>query len=102
MSHRKNVHTEMCEAQKIERFFLTFQGHGIRVHRSFILPENTLQVAKVSKILHGINNETIHKYKGKDFDQIDFADKGLFINHIVIICLLVSPKSLEGCSLMSL
>lgn len=38
----------------------TFQGHDIRVHREFYrLPESTLQVAKVSKILHGINNGTI-------------------------------------------
>eukprot|EP00105_Crassostrea_gigas_P014934 XP_011431779.1 PREDICTED: uncharacterized protein LOC105331337 [Crassostrea gigas] len=54
----------------------TFQGHDIRVHREFYrLPESTLQVAKVSKILHGINNGTIEKFKGKDFDEIDFADK---------------------------
>uniref|UniRef100_K1QSI2 Uncharacterized protein n=1 Tax=Magallana gigas TaxID=29159 RepID=K1QSI2_MAGGI len=37
-----------------------FQGHDIRVHREFYrLPESTLQVAKVSKILLGINNGTI-------------------------------------------
>ncbi|XP_056014596.1 uncharacterized protein LOC125676308 isoform X1 [Ostrea edulis] len=54
----------------------TFQGHNIKVHREFYrLPESTLQVAKVSKILHSINNGTIDRYKGMDFDQIDFADK---------------------------
>lgn len=99
MSHRKNVHTEMCVAQKIERFFNISRPRYKSTSKFYII---ILQVAKVSKILHGINNGTIHKYKGKDFDQIDFADKGLFINHIVIICLLFSPKSLEGCSLMSL
>lgn len=70
----------------------TFQGHDIRVHREFYrLPESTLQVAKVSKILHGINNGTIEKFKGKDFDEIDFADKGVFINHVFVFCLF--PKN---------
>nr|XP_022296603.1 uncharacterized protein LOC111106281 isoform X2 [Crassostrea virginica] len=53
----------------------TFQGHNIRVHREFYrLPENALQVAKVSKLLHCINNGMIQKYRGKDFDEIDFID----------------------------
>ena len=53
----------------------TFQGHDIRVHREFYrLPEDTLQLAKVSKILHSINNGTIGKYKGNDFDEIHFVD----------------------------
>jgi len=46
-----------------------FMGHDIRVHRSFYrLPESTLELAKVTKILHSINNGTIGKYKGKDFE----------------------------------
>jgi integrase len=55
----------------------TFQGHDIRVHREFYrLPEDTLQLAKVSKLLHCINNGTIGRYKGKDFDEIHLMEKG--------------------------
>ena len=64
----------------------TFQGHNIRVHREFYrLPESTLQVAKVTKLLHSINCGTINKFKGMDFDEIDFADKGLCRNHFIIV-----------------
>lgn len=55
----------------------TFQGHDIRVHRQFYrLPEDTMQIAKVSKILHSLNNGSISKFKGKDFDEIQLDDKG--------------------------
>ena len=48
-----------------------FLGHDIAVHREFYrLPENTLQVAKVGKLLHCINNGTIADYRGKNFDEI--------------------------------
>jgi hypothetical protein len=61
----------------------TFQSHNINVPRKFYqLLEITLQVAKVSKILHGINNGTVNRYKGMDFNQIDFAFKGLL--HIIL------------------
>lgn len=55
----------------------TFQGHDIRVHREFYrLPEDTLQIAKVSKVLHSINSGSLDKYRGKDFDDIEISDKG--------------------------
>ncbi|XP_061191604.1 uncharacterized protein LOC133199782 [Saccostrea echinata] len=54
----------------------TFQGHDIRVHRQFYrLPDDTMQLAKVSKILHSLNNGTIAKYQGKDFDEIQLEAK---------------------------
>ncbi|KAJ8316567.1 hypothetical protein KUTeg_005882 [Tegillarca granosa] len=54
----------------------TFQGHDIRVHRQFYrLPENVLQAAKVSKVLHSLSDGSIGKYKGKDFDEIEFDEK---------------------------
>ena len=60
-----------------QNILATFQCHDIRVHREFYrLPEDTLQLAKVSKILHSINNGTIGQYKGKDFDEIHFVEKG--------------------------
>ena len=64
----------------------TFQGHNIRVHREFYrLPENALQVAKVSKLLHCINNGTIDKYRGMDFDDINFPDQGMGFDILVVL-----------------
>ncbi|XP_052090179.1 uncharacterized protein LOC127726764 [Mytilus californianus] len=51
----------------------TFQGYIIRVHRQFYrLSEETMQVAKVSKLLHCINSGTIARFKGQDFNDITF------------------------------
>ena len=49
-----------------------FLGHDITVHREYYrLPENTLQVAKVGKLLHCINSGNIAEYRGKSFDEIE-------------------------------
>ena len=64
----------------------TFQGHDIRVHRQFYrLPNETLQVAKITRLLHCLNNGTIGKYKGCDFDNIKFDLDGKLI--LSLICL---------------
>ena len=58
----------------------TFQGHDIRIHREFYrLPENVLQVAKMSKVLRCINNGTINKFSGCDFEDITFNPDGKFL-----------------------
>lgn len=55
----------------------TFLGHDLVVHRKFYrLSEDLLQAAKVSKILHLVNEGTIAKYKGQDFDSITFDGNG--------------------------
>jgi integrase len=57
----------------------TFQGHDIRIHREYYrLPENVLQVAKMSKVLRCINNGTINKFSGCDFEDITFNPDGKF------------------------
>lgn len=54
-----------------------FEGHDIRIHREFYrLPEETMQVAKVSRLLHCLNNGTIGKYSGCNFDEIEFEIDG--------------------------
>lgn len=54
-----------------------FMGHDIRIHRQFYrLPENTVDLAKVTKIMHLINTGNMSKYKGKDFDDIEFSQIG--------------------------
>ena len=59
-------------------FLADFLGHDIRVHREFYrLPEHTLQVAKISKLLMAMESEEITKQAGKNLDEITFdADEG--------------------------
>ena len=50
----------------------SFLGHDIRVHRDFYrLPENTVQVAKIGKILMGLECGQISQFKGKSIDEIE-------------------------------
>lgn len=52
-----------------------FQGHDIRIHRQYYrLPQSTLEIAKVSRLLHCFNNGTLHKFKGMDLDDITFDE----------------------------
>ena len=48
-----------------------FMGHDISVHRNFYrLPENTLQMAKVSKILLLMEKGRINEFAGRSLDDI--------------------------------
>ncbi|KAJ4922017.1 hypothetical protein JOQ06_004036 [Pogonophryne albipinna] len=48
-----------------------FMGHDIRVHREYYrLTENTMQLAKMSKLLMAIEMDT-NVYKGKSLDDLD-------------------------------
>ncbi|XP_041816802.1 uncharacterized protein LOC121623553 [Chelmon rostratus] len=50
----------------------TFLGHDIRVHREFYrLPESTLQLAKVSKLLMAMEKGKLSDLQGKGLDDID-------------------------------
>ncbi|XP_060082497.1 uncharacterized protein LOC132561814 [Ylistrum balloti] len=52
-----------------------YMGHDITVHRSFYrLPEDTLQVAKMGKLLWSFDNGTIGKYSGKSLNDITIED----------------------------
>ncbi|XP_039898754.1 uncharacterized protein LOC120740427 isoform X2 [Simochromis diagramma] len=49
----------------------TFLGHNIRVHREFYrLPESTLQLAKVSKLLIAMEKGKLSDLQGKGLDDI--------------------------------
>ena len=49
----------------------------IRIHCSFYRqPDNLLEAAKVTKVLHAVNEGEIAKWKDKDFDEIDFDPEG--------------------------
>ncbi|XP_070401964.1 uncharacterized protein [Nothobranchius furzeri] len=48
-----------------------FLGHNIAVHRKhYRLPEGTLQLAKVSKVLLALEQGRLGEYKGKSLDEI--------------------------------
>ena len=50
----------------------TFMGHDIRVHRDFYrLPDATIQVAKLSKVLILMENGDLKNLKGKNLDELD-------------------------------
>ncbi|XP_034529641.1 uncharacterized protein LOC117805134 isoform X2 [Notolabrus celidotus] len=49
-----------------------FLGHDIRVHRQFYrLPEGTLQLAKISKVLMALEKGRLAEFKGKTLDEIN-------------------------------
>ncbi|XP_023821816.1 uncharacterized protein LOC110013576 isoform X1 [Oryzias latipes] len=48
-----------------------FLGHDIRVHRQYYrLPEGTLQMAKISKVLLALEQGNLSDFKGKNLDEI--------------------------------
>ncbi|KAJ8311177.1 hypothetical protein KUTeg_011278 [Tegillarca granosa] len=55
-----------------------FLGHDIRIHRQYYrLPDSSYQLAKVSKILHGVNQGKIAEFRGKNLDEIEFNTNDL-------------------------
>ncbi|GAA6107914.1 uncharacterized protein LOC113659136 [Tachysurus ichikawai] len=50
-----------------------FLGHDIRVHRQYYrLPEGTLQLAKISKVLLAMERGQLSQFKGRNLDEIQF------------------------------
>jgi len=57
-----------------------FLGHDIRIHRQYYrLPEETLQLAKISKVLMAMEKGTLSDYKGKKLDDIEIDPNGMSI-----------------------
>lgn len=54
-----------------------FLGHDVRVHRQFYrLPEGTLQLAKVSKVLMALEQGRLSELKGMTLDDISIDPEG--------------------------
>lgn len=52
-----------------------FLGHDIRVHRDFYrLPEATIEIAKISKLLLAMEKGSLTKFQGKSLDEIEIED----------------------------
>ncbi|XP_052465879.1 uncharacterized protein LOC128021339 isoform X22 [Carassius gibelio] len=48
-----------------------FLGHDIRIHRKYYrLPEGTLQLAKITKVLMAMEQGRLNEFRGKGLDQI--------------------------------
>lgn len=55
-----------------------FLGHDIRVHRQYYrLPQGTLQLARMSKVLLAMERGTVSQYKGMTLDDIEIDPEGL-------------------------
>ena len=55
-----------------------FMGHDIRIHREYYrLPEDTLQLVKVSKFLINLEKGNRQHFKGKSLDDIDVVADGM-------------------------
>ena len=54
-----------------------FLGHDIRIHREYYrLPEKTLQLAKISKLLMALEQGRLAEFHGKNLDQIGIEPDG--------------------------
>lgn len=68
-----------------------FLGHDIRIHREFYrLPEKTLQLAKISKVLMALEQGRMSEFHGKNLDEIVINPDGMIFN----ICLCLIPISI--------
>ena len=62
-----------------------FMGHDIRIHREYYrLPEDTLQLVKMSKLLIHLEKGSLQLFKGTSLVDIDVAADG-----VVFICLII-------------
>lgn len=56
-----------------------FLGHDIRIHREFYrLPDKTLQLAKISKVLLALESGRLAEFHGKNLDEITIDPNGIF------------------------
>ena len=64
-----------------------FMGHSIRVHSKFYrLPESTLQLARVSKVLMAMEQGRLGDFQGKNLDEIHIDPNGWCFMHFHFSC----------------
>ncbi|XP_034029013.1 uncharacterized protein LOC117512882 [Thalassophryne amazonica] len=53
-----------------------FLGHDIRVHRDYYrMPDATIQIAKMSKLLLAMEKGSLRRFQGKSLDEIEIEDE---------------------------
>lgn len=74
-----------------------FLGHDIRVHRKYYrLPEGTLQLAKISKVLMAMERGQLSDFKGRNLDPQGKKKKAL------INCVFKIEVFQKSCSIMQM
>ena len=73
--------TTMCQVVSLgdnsHPILTDFLGQDIRLHRSFCRLSDDLSVAaKVTKVIHAINEGDVSKWRGRDFEEIEFNPEG--------------------------
>lgn len=64
-------------------------GHDLSVHRQFYrLPDEVIQVAKVSQLLLASEQGQVHRYRNKSLDEIDVTGESMFFQAEDRLCLL--------------
>lgn len=80
---RKHIATlsQLYNLKKNEMDILAqFMGHDIRVHRNFYrLPQDTLQMATVSKLLLALEEGNVGNFRGKSLEEIKLNMDGKYI-----------------------
>lgn len=65
-----------------------YLGHNIRIHDDFYrLKLDTLQIAKVSKLLFAVQQGRIGDYIGMDLDEIDVSPDGMYTAFLILFIL---------------
>lgn len=80
---RKQVatHLQLLDLNENEQDLVAdILGHDIRIHRQYYrLPEGTLQLAKVTKLLLAMEKGKLPKFGGKKLEDIKESDIGMWI-----------------------
>lgn len=88
---RKQIATlsQLLNLKENELDILTdFLGHDVRVHREFYrMPQETLQVAKVSKLLLAMEKGVLSEQRGKSLDEIEVEVNEGISSVVPCICL---------------
>lgn len=70
-----------------------FLGHDIRVHREYYrLPEKTLQLAKVSKLLMALEQGRVAEFSGKTLDEVEIHPDGMSFCFSVFVIYTFLPE----------
>lgn len=86
---RKHVATmsQIMNLKKNELDILaSFMGHDLLVHRNYYrLPQDSMEMAKVSKVLMAMETGKVEKFSGKTLDDISVSSGKVYVFHILLV-----------------
>ena len=78
--HAATLSQLLCLKENELDVLANFMGHDIRVHREYYrLPENTLQTAKVAKILMLLERGQVNNLAGRNLEEINVNLEGGYL-----------------------